>query len=109
METSTLLADGIKTKATVIELLEVSDSDGTSYKPVFEYFDKNDNRISFKNEVSTSPAPYKVGDKVAIIYSKTSEQNKVVSFWGLYRWTIIFLIFACPFLIIGGGYFLYQQ
>lgn len=104
-----LMADGIKTNATVIDLIRVSSDDGYTYKPVFEFTDRGNNRVTFESEVSSSPAPYKVGDIVKIVYSKTSDDRRIISFWGLYRWTIILLSIASPLLIIGGGYILYSR
>ena len=104
-----LMAEGIKTKAKVIDLIEVSGDDGSTYKPVFEYTDRNNNVVAFTSSVSSSPAPYSIGDNVTIVYAKNSDERKVVSFWGLYRWTIILLSMASPLLIIGGGYFLYSR
>lgn len=104
-----LLNDGIQTTGKVIDLIEIRDSDGTTYKPVFKFTDRTGEEITFKSAVSSSPTPYKIGDKVNIIYSKHNEQRKVISFWGLYRWTIICLSFAAPLLIIGAGYLLYSK
>ena len=109
ISTQNLLRDGIKTTATVIDLIENRDSDGSTYKPVFEYTDKSGSVISFQSSVSSSPAPYKVGDKVKIIYSQIENEQKVISYWGLYRWTIILLSIAFPLLIIGGGYIWYTK
>ncbi len=108
-KTKTLLANGIKTKAKVIDLIAISSDDGYTYKPVFEYTNKLDEVITFKSSVSSSPASYEVGEIVEIVYSKNSEERKVISFWGLYRWTIILSIFAFPLLIVGGGYLLYSR
>lgn len=102
-----LIATGIKTKAKVIDLIQISDDDGYTYKPVFEYTDRSNHLVTFKSEISSSPAPYNVGDIVNIVYDPNSEDRKVISFWGLYRWTIILLVIASPLLIIGGGYLLY--
>lgn len=107
--TKELTNNGIKTKAEVIDLIQISSDDGYTYKPVFEYMDRSNSKMTFQSDVSSSPAPYKVGDKVNIIYSRDGDDRKVVSFWGLYRWTIILLSIASPFLIIGGGYFLYAR
>lgn len=104
-----LMDNGIKTKATVVDLIELIDSDGTTYKPVFEYEDWSDNKYSFESTISSYPAPYKIGDKVDIVYSKDKESQKVISYWGLYRWTIILLSIAAPLFVIGGGYFLFRQ
>ena len=108
-KTTDLLNSGRKTKAVVIELIAISGDDGYTYKPVFEFTGRNDEKITFKSEISSSPAPYKVGDRVHIIYNPNGEERKVISFWGLYRWTILFLCFASPLIIIGGGYFLYLR
>ena len=103
------MANGIKTKARGIELIEVSDDDGYRYKPVFEYTDREDNTVKFESDISSSPLLYNVGDIVRIVYSIENDEKKIISFWGLYRWTIILLSIACPLLIIGGGYVLYSQ
>jgi len=108
-KTKHLINNGIQTKAKVIDLIEISGDDGYTYKPVFEYTDKGNNIITFKSDVSSSPAPHNIGDIVNIVYSKDSDDRKVVSFWGLYRWTIILLSVAFPLLIIGGGYLLYTK
>jgi hypothetical protein len=105
--TKELISSGVKTTAKVIELIEISGDNGYTYKPVFEYTNRKNTKITFKSKVSSSPAPYKIGDIVNIIYSNDNDERKVVSFWGLYRWTIILLSIASPLLIIGGGYLLY--
>lgn len=108
-KTQELLESGIKTKATVIDLIRVSSDDGYTYKPVFEYTDRLQNVISFESEVSANPSPYSIGDKIDIIYSRDNTEKKVVSFWGLYRWTVILLSLASPLLIISGSYLLYTR
>ena len=51
-----------------------------------------------------------VGEKVKIVYDQQDDDEvKTISFWGLYRWTIILSCIAAPLLIIGGGYLLYLR
>lgn len=107
--TSKLVNTGIKTTAEVIDLIEIHGNKGYRYKPVFEFTDKTNTKITFKSNVSSNPSPYKIGDHVNIIYSKENNERKIVSFWGLYRWTIILLCIASPLLIIAGGYLLYSK
>ena len=105
-----LINNGVKTKAKVIDLIEVSGDDGYTYKPVFEYTNRLDEKVTFKSSVSSSPPAYSVNQIVNVVYDKEDETKmKVVSFWGLYRWPIILLCMASPFLIISVGYFLYNQ
>ncbi len=107
-KTKDLLNNGIKTTATVVDMITVTGDKGNTYKPVFEYRDQSNNLKTFEVEVSSNPPAYKIGEKQKIIYSpEESDLVKTVSYWGLYRWTIILLSIAMPLLIIGGGYFLY--
>lgn len=106
--TEDLLSNGRKSKAIVIDYIEVEDDDSTTYKPVFEYYDNNKQVFRFKSEVSSSPKPYKLGQSVDIVYDKKHTDVKVISFWGLYRWSIIMLMIAAPFLVLGTTYFLYK-
>jgi len=107
--TQKLIQTGIKTKARVIDLIAIPGDDGYTYKPVFEYTTRSNEVITFESDIRSRPAPYKIGDTVNIIYNKEGNQQKVVSFWGLYRWTVFLLCFACPLLIIGGGYIFYTK
>jgi len=102
-----LLEKGTITDGVVIELIRSTSNDGNMYKPVFEYTDRANTKITFKSSFSSSPAPYKIGDKVKIVYMPDNKTQKIITFWGLYRWTIILLCIASPMLIIGGGYLLY--
>ncbi len=103
-----LVRGGVKSTARVIELITVSGDDGNTYKPVFEYKRGTSTQI-FESKVSSNPPAYKIGEKVKVVYNpRKIDEVKVVSYWGLYRTTIILLAIASPFLIIGGGYFLYK-
>lgn len=103
-----LIDTGVKTKAEVIDLIQITSDDGYTYKAVFEFTDRGNNKVTFKSEIASRPAPYKIGDSVNVVYSQNSDERKVISFWGLYKWTIILLSFASPLLVIGGGYLLYS-
>jgi hypothetical protein len=108
--TRKLLSTGIKTTATVVEMITVSNSDGSTYKPVFEFTDRSQEIRKYESDVSSSPPAYKVGEKVKIVYdSKDDDEVKTISFWGLYGWCIVLSCIASPLLIIGGGYLLYMR
>ncbi|MEX0287847.1 MAG: DUF3592 domain-containing protein [Flavobacteriaceae bacterium] len=107
-KTQRLLTSGIRTTATVVELIEVSDDDGVTYKPVFEFTDRNKIKQRFKSDVSSKPAAYRLQQRVKIVYNPIDlSEIKVISYWGLYRWTVILLCIAAPLIIIGGGYLMY--
>lgn len=106
--TKQILKNGIKTKATVIDLLTAQSENHYVYKPLFEYTDKSGNVHTFESEIESYPAPYKIGEKVAIIYAKKDKKIKIISYWGLYRWSIILFSIASQLIVIGGGYLLYS-
>lgn len=106
-KTTRLLGTGTTTKATVIEHIRVHDSDGDTFRARFEYQDKQSAIYFFETDYSSRPAPYTIGQDLEIVYNVDHTKRAVVSFWGLYRWSIILLCIALPFLVIGLGYILY--
>jgi len=107
--TARLLAEGMVVEGSVIDLIESSSRDGYMYKPVFEFTDHNNSKVTFEASYSSSPPTHNIGEQVNIIYSINDNTKKVVPFWGLYRWTIITLCLASPLLIIGLGHLLYSR
>lgn len=106
--TQNILQTGTKTTAKVIELLPRHSTDGTTYCPVFEYKDVHQNVHTYESLVSSQPPAYRVGERVLIVYNQDRSIHKTISFWGLYRYTIILFCIAMPLLVIGGGYVLYE-
>lgn len=107
-----LLSTGIKTKGKVIELIPIYDSDDGdyTYKPVFEFKTRQGATKTFKSLSSSRPPSYKVGETVMLVYSKDDTDHvKIVSFYGLYIFSIILGCLAAPLLIIGGGFLMYQH
>lgn len=108
-KTQDLLKDGIKTKAKIIRL-EVYPGDGNPvYSPVFEYKDRKNQILQYTSSIQSYPAPYEVGDVVAIVYDKQETATmKVLSFWDLYRGSVIPSMIAAPLLIIGFSYLAFR-
>lgn len=108
-KTKSLLAKGVTTTATVISFETSQGKNGNMYKPSFEFTDKFLNKRTFKSGIASSPPAYEIGEKVQIIYNpKSDKEVKTISFWGLYRGSVILAMVAAPFLIIGGSYILYK-
>ena len=107
--TMNLLKNGERAKARVLELVESrSRSDGTSYRPVFEFVTKANEVKRFVYDVSSSPPAWQVGEEADVIYNPARpEQARLVGYWGLFIASIILAAVAAPFLVIGGGYFVY--
>ena len=62
-----LQTHGITASGTVVQLEEVTDSDGTGYRPLIE-FKVNDQTYIFKGIYASNPPRYNVGDQVNIRY-----------------------------------------
>ncbi|WP_419213045.1 DUF3592 domain-containing protein [Maribacter sp. X9] len=106
--TRNLLAKGIKTFAIVKDFNVSSGDNGPMYAPIFEFKDRSQNIQVFESGIDSSPPAYKIGDKVKIIYNPLNVENvKTISFWGLYRGSVILSMIAAPLLIIGFSYLLY--
>ena len=110
-KTTKLMSHGVKTTATVSDLIEIDGDDGGyTYKAVFEFMDYDQNSYQLTSNVRSNPPMHKLGDRVKVIYNaKDPEEVKVVSFWGLYQWSVILSCIACPLIIIGGGYLMYAR
>lgn len=109
-KTSELLQNGAVSPGKVVQLLAKSDSDGTTYTPVFEYTDSRGILQQYTSKISSSPPAFQIGDRVSLAYYPGDTNSvRVVGYWGLYRWSIICLAIGAPLLIIGGGYFLYLR
>jgi hypothetical protein len=107
-ETRELLKTGIGTKAIVSEIITVEDSDGKSYKPVFTFLDEDGHPVSFENPVTSNPVVWRLGEEVSVIYDPSMPSiAKVVSYWGLFRVSIICTMIAAPFLVVSLGYFFF--
>lgn len=103
-----LLRNGVNTEATVTKIIAESDSDSRSYRAVFTFKDRDGNLVSFKNPVSSNPIVWKRGENVSIVYDPAIPTiTKVVSYWGLFRPTIILLMIASPLLVVSIGYFIF--
>jgi hypothetical protein len=90
----TLARDGATTTGTVIENREVSDSEGTTYKPVVR-FEVGDEVYTFEGGNSSSPPAYRVGQTVPVQYDPNNPSNAQINNW-YEKW-------VAPVLLAGSG------
>ena len=102
--TLNLLNKGVRTDAKVVNLIYKSRKGKSVYTPIFEYKNKEGNIVRFKYNVSTDPPAFKKGQEVGLVYSQETDEVKIESFWGLFRWSTIPLILASPLLTLGVSY-----
>ena len=98
-----------RAKAVVIELKETRDSDGSTYKPVFKFKTLLNKEIIYTPGYSSSPPSHQLGEEATIAYDPANpEKAKLLTYFGTFLWTIIFMCISLPFIVIGGGYYLSQ-
>lgn len=108
-KTRQLLSTGIVTTATVVEMIEGQGEDGDLSMPKFRFMDQQNRPVEFTSGVSSKPPAWEVGEQVAIIYRpQQANDARVISYWSLFRWSIVLTALAAPFLVIGLGYFIFQ-
>jgi len=97
---------GFYTEARVIQLLPTADHTVT---PVFEYQDSNGRQRIYQSVTASYPAPYSVGEIVPVIVYNNGRNIIVQRYLGLYGCFLFYLVVSLPFIVIGGGYFIYAH
>ncbi|RYY52108.1 MAG: DUF3592 domain-containing protein [Chitinophagaceae bacterium] len=96
--------------ATVIELESITDNDGTTFKPIFRFKTSLNQEVHYRHISSTAPPSWKIGETAIVAYDPGNpEACRLLTYFGVFNWTIILMAIAMPLLVIGGGYFMMQQ
>lgn len=96
--------------ATVIEIETISDSDGSTYKPVFRFKTRFNEEKVYRRPYSSSPAGWKVGDEATLAYDANNPDNvKLITYFGSFGLSMVLMAIAMPLIIIGGGFIYCQQ
>lgn len=107
-KTHLLLSKGIMTTATVVENVTVPVKNNITYKPRFQYMDQNHQPAQFMGEVNTSPPAWSIGETATVIYLPGQPGSvRIMTYWNLFRSSILLAAASAPFFVIGLGYFLY--
>ncbi|HVN16041.1 MAG TPA: DUF3592 domain-containing protein [Anaerolineales bacterium] len=89
-------SNGQKVQGTVVRLEESSDSDGTTYSPVFSYT-VDGKQYEYESVNSSNPPSNQVGDVVTLLYDPNHpERARQNSFWELWLLPAI----LCPVSIV---------
>lgn len=107
--TQALIASGVITTATMIENIVEVDDDTDMYRPKFQYYNRNQQPVEFISQRSNSRPAWRVGETAPMIYLPDKvKSERLISYWNLYRGTILWTALAAPFLVMGMGYFLFH-
>lgn len=104
------LRDGVRVEAVVVDQdAEVDREDGKTrvmYRPVFRFTTLGGEEVDWSPDISSSSPSHKIGDRETLLYNPADTTHvTTLGYWGVFRWPVIILLLAMPFLIIGGGYF----
>ncbi|WP_369681672.1 DUF3592 domain-containing protein [Ferruginibacter sp. HRS2-29] len=91
-------------------MIEKTDSDGTSYTPIFRFKTNANREVTFRYPFSTAPSSWEVGDETTIVYDMNNPSSaKVLTYFGVFSWTVALMAIAMPLIVIGGGYYVAQH
>jgi len=104
--TRRFVANAASAQGKVIELIEVRDEDDGSitYKPVVAYEAANGRSLRFTASFSSKPAPYRVGERVEVLYAPRDPSDaRIRGFSSLWLGPTILGGLGVVFAGIGGG------
>lgn len=95
---------------TVIKLEKIDNTDGVTYKPIFKFRSGTNQEIIYRHSSSSSPANWKIGEEATIAYdaANPAATARLLTYFGVFSWTIVLMAVSMPFIVIGGGYYLAQ-
>lgn len=99
--TTELVKNGIKTEATVVDLISHKSKSSYTYNPEVEYKTETGEVIRAESNSGSNPPAYAKGDKVNIYYSKSNPQNMIIdSVFDIYVFPLIFITIGIIAIII---------
>lgn len=96
-QTQNFLAASVSTEGRVVEMVESYSSDSTTYAPLVEFIDGNQQVHRFKHSISSSPPSYDIGDKVKVLYIQDAPKNAKIDLghWNHLFWVGLSVLSAC--------------
>lgn len=84
----------------------LEENDG-AFSPVFTVKTKEGDQIIYHHPFSSNPASWAIGEEATFLCeSGSSPSAKMMSYFGLFDWAIVFMAIAVPLIVIGAGYYL---
>ncbi len=100
----TFLRSGEKAVGTVIRFEKSTDTENKSVTPIFQFTARDNRQYTFRHFISTNPPAWDIGEKSTIIYNPADPtQAKLLTYFGVFNWTIECVAFGLPLIVFGGG------
>lgn len=68
----------LRTEAEVVRLISSSDSDGTTYYPLYRFVSADGETIEFKDNVGSNPPSARKGDRAFVLYERAYPRDAIV-------------------------------
>jgi hypothetical protein len=92
---------------TVIKLEKHEDSEGETFSPVFKFTTSLNQEFIYQYHSSCNPPCWSVGEKATIVYKPSNPSDaKLLTYFGVFNWTIVLMAIAMPLIVVGTGYHL---
>ncbi|MGE7777239.1 DUF3592 domain-containing protein [Chitinophaga sp. NPDC101104] len=93
---------GQRTTGTVTSLEEI---DG-AFSPVFTLKTGGDAPVRYHHAAASNPSAWAIGEEAIFLYDPADPQSaKMLQYFWLFNWALLYLVIALPLLIFGIGYF----
>jgi hypothetical protein len=100
--TRRFLKGAMETDGTVVAMVRLSDSDGVTYAPVVGFIDQDGEYWKSNPGVGSSPAGFKVGDRVRVLYERSNPRAaRIHSFFQVWGLALILLVVGVGFVAFG--------
>ena len=94
-----------KGEVVALEKLHRSNSKKAIFKPVFLFTTKSGKEITFRSATASNPPSWKVGEQAVYAFKpEAPQQGKIVTFFGLFGWSVALACLAMPLVVIGAGF-----
>jgi hypothetical protein len=98
-----------RAEGVITRIQKIEDGDNDSYKPYFTFTTADGQEVIYKHNFSGNITTWSIGDKGIIAYSPYNpEIAKLVSYWGMFSWSIVLMALAMPLIVVSVGFYLAQ-
>lgn len=98
-----------RAEGVITRIQKITDGDGESYKPYFTFTTADGQEVIYKHNFSSNITRWSIGDRGIIAYSPYDPGiARLVSYWGIFSWSIVLMAIAMPMIVVSVGYYLAQ-
>jgi hypothetical protein len=102
--TRAFVGAAVSAQGTVVDLVAVRSSDGTTYRPVVRFQDGDGRTVEFSSSTSSNPPRYSRGEQLTVLYKPGDPHEAEIDGWfSLWGGPTIVAGLGSLFFLVGGG------